>query len=52
LIFSLYERKPKQGELVMDGIAVHSEGRGKGTGTNLLKEIKNMAKLRVLIKCG
>ena len=45
LIFSLYERKPKQGELVMDGIAVHSEGRGKGIGTNLLKEIKKYGEI-------
>lgn len=44
LIFSIYERKPKPMELVMDGISVHSLGRGKGIGTNLLAEIKALAK--------
>jgi len=39
LIFSLYERKPAPMELVMDGISVHSLGRGKGIGTKLLTEI-------------
>lgn len=43
LIFSLYERKPKPGELVMDGIAVRSDARGRGIGTRLLKEIRKLA---------
>ena len=43
LIFSLYERKPKPGELVMDGIAVRSNARGKGIGTSLLEEIRMLA---------
>ena len=42
IIFSLYERKPKPKELVMDGIAVHAMGRGKGIGTRLLTEIKKL----------
>jgi hypothetical protein len=41
LIFSIYERKPKPMELVMDGISVHSLDRGKGIGTKLFSEIKN-----------
>jgi ribosomal protein S18 acetylase RimI-like enzyme len=37
VIFSLYERTPKKGELVMDGISVRSDVRGLGIGTQLLK---------------
>ncbi len=44
IIFSLYERKPKPRELVMDGISVCSWGRGKGIGSKLLSEIKKLAK--------
>jgi ribosomal protein S18 acetylase RimI-like enzyme len=44
LIFSIYERKPKPMELVMDGISVHSLARGKGIGTKLLAEIKELGK--------
>ena len=44
LIFSLYERKPAPGELLMDGIAVHSEFRGKGVGSKLLDEIVKYAR--------
>ncbi|MCF6289321.1 MAG: GNAT family N-acetyltransferase [Proteobacteria bacterium] len=43
LIFSLYSRKPKQGELVMDGIAVQADFRGKGVGSRLLEEMENYA---------
>lgn len=39
LIFSVYERKPAPGELVMDGIAVHVDARGKGVGGRLLEEV-------------
>ena len=42
LIFSIYERKPKPMELVMDGISVHPLGRGKGIGTTLLTKIKEL----------
>lgn len=43
LIFSLYERKPAPGELVMDGIAVQADARGKGVGSRLLEEIARYA---------
>ena len=39
LILSLYERKPKPGELLLDGISVHSDFRGKGVGSKLLDKI-------------
>lgn len=44
LIFSLYERKPAPGELIMDGIAVQADDRGKGVGSRLLEEIAKYAK--------
>lgn len=43
-IFSLYERTPISGELVMDGIAVHQDCRGRGIGSKLLKGIVNYAR--------
>ncbi|MCL7930090.1 GNAT family N-acetyltransferase [Halomonas llamarensis] len=39
LVFSLFERRPKPGELVMDGIAVDSRFRGQGVGSQLLEQI-------------
>ncbi|MCF6270494.1 MAG: GNAT family N-acetyltransferase [Melioribacteraceae bacterium] len=44
IVFSLYERKPKPGELIMDGIAVKADSRGKGVGSRLLEEVANYAK--------
>lgn len=41
--FSLYERKPVRGELLMDGIAVDSKMRGRGVGGKLLDEIISYA---------
>ncbi|WP_328832896.1 GNAT family N-acetyltransferase [Vibrio ulleungensis] len=38
-VFSLFERTPKKGELVMDGIAVDSDYRGQGIGSQLLDQI-------------
>ena len=42
-VFSLFERKPDPGELVMDGIVVSAEHRGRGIGTQLLDELFNYA---------
>ena len=44
VIFDLYERKAAPKELIMDGIAVHFEARGKGVGGHLLTEIEKYAK--------
>jgi ribosomal protein S18 acetylase RimI-like enzyme len=44
IIFALYERKAVFKELIMDGIAVHSDARGKGVGSYLLKEVAKYAK--------
>lgn len=43
-IFSLYERTPGSGELVMDGIAVHKDYRGHGIGSQLLNGIVDHAR--------
>ena len=43
LVLSLYERKPVPGELLMDGIAVNDNYRGKGIGSGLLNEITRYA---------
>jgi len=43
-IFELYERKAALQELVMDGISVHSDARGKGVGSRLLSEVARYAK--------
>lgn len=42
-VFSLFERQPENGELVMDGIAVESDSRGKGVGSLLLEHIISYA---------
>ncbi len=44
LIFSLYERSIKPGELLMDGIVVDPNHRGQGIGTRLLAELASFAK--------
>lgn len=43
LVFSLYERKPAPGELLMDGISVHPDMRGQGIGGRLLSELTAFA---------
>ena len=42
-ILGLYERKPAPGDLLMDGIAVRSDFRGRGIGSKLLDEITRYA---------
>lgn len=39
MILSVYDRKPAEGELVMDGIVVSSECRGRGIGGHLLEQL-------------
>jgi ribosomal protein S18 acetylase RimI-like enzyme len=39
VVFSLYERKAVDGELLMDGIVVDPEYRGKGVGTLLFSRL-------------
>lgn len=43
MVFSLFERKPRPRELVMDGIAVDSRFRGQGIGSRLLDHIISYA---------
>lgn len=43
-IFCIYARSPSPRELVMDGIAVRSDARGRGIGGGLLDEIANYAR--------
>ncbi len=43
-ILSLFERKAKPNELLMDGIAVAEEYRGKGVGTKLFHALVQYAK--------
>ncbi len=40
---SLFERKPAEGELLMDGIVVAASGRGRGVGSELLRRIVDVA---------
>jgi len=44
IIFGLFERKAKDDELLMDGIAVSSEHRGQGVGTALFEALVAYAK--------
>ena len=44
VVFSLYERKPTAGQLLMDGIAVHQDYRGYGIGTQLLRNVVDYAR--------
>lgn len=44
IVFSLYERKKRSGELMMDGISVDADFRSQGVGTRLLTELIDCAK--------
>ena len=39
-VLSLYDRKPRAGQLLMDGIAVDASARGRGVGTRLLEAVR------------
>ncbi|MCF6311366.1 MAG: GNAT family N-acetyltransferase [Verrucomicrobiales bacterium] len=43
LVFLIYDRKPAEAELVMDGIVVSSEYRGQGIGGHLLEQLFDYA---------
>ena len=43
VVFGLYERKARLGELLMDGIVVDPDYRGKGVGTLLFAELVKFA---------
>ena len=43
LMFAFFQRRRKQGELLMDGIAVAEQWRGKGVGGRLLDELAQHA---------
>lgn len=43
LVFSFYERAPKPGQLLLDGIAVRASARGRGVGTRLLAALYDIA---------
>ena len=43
-VLSLYERHPEPGELVMDGIAVRGDMRGRGIGGQLLDQLASYAR--------
>lgn len=45
-VFALLERKPEHGELLMDGIVVDQEARGRGVGTGLFGELEALARER------
>lgn len=44
IIFSIYARQPQDAELLMDGIAVRYDMRGRGIGTHLLNDLKHYAR--------
>lgn len=46
LVLSLYERTAEQGELLMDGISVDPEFRGRGVGTQLFSSLMELARNR------
>ncbi|MFI6815943.1 GNAT family N-acetyltransferase [Nonomuraea sp. NPDC050328] len=43
LILALFDRSPAPGQLVMDGLAVHAEARGRGIGSLLIEEVAALA---------
>ena len=43
-VLALLERKLKPGELLMDGIVVRADSRGRGIGTRLFAELESLAR--------
>ncbi|MCG8434560.1 MAG: GNAT family N-acetyltransferase [Gammaproteobacteria bacterium] len=43
LLFALFERNPRHGELLMDGIVVDDSERGKGVGSGILERLTEYA---------
>lgn len=50
LLLSLFEREPRPGELLMDGIAVSPAARGQGIGRGLIEAVCALAAARGNIK--
>lgn len=44
VVLGFYERKAKEGELLMDGIVVDPEYRGKGVGSGIFSHLKDFAR--------
>jgi len=44
VVLSLFERNPKEGELLLDAICVNAKTRGMGVGSGLLQKIQHYAK--------
>ncbi|MCP3976635.1 MAG: GNAT family N-acetyltransferase [bacterium] len=43
-VFALLERNPEPGELLMDGVVVHSDCRGRGIGTGLFAALEDYSR--------
>ena len=43
MALSIFERSPRESELVMDGIVVSEEARGRGIGSELLRRVVQVA---------
>jgi ribosomal protein S18 acetylase RimI-like enzyme len=44
-IMNMFEREPRRGELVLDGMAVTRPARGSGTGSMLLRAVRDFARV-------
>lgn len=50
ILFAMFERKPQADELLMDGIVVDTEMRGKGIGSKLFEALIKYAKEQGFLK--
>lgn len=46
MLFALFDRTPRKGELIMDGIVVHPDRRGEKIGSRLLRAVLDFARAR------